>query len=633
MQFTGTVQRRTLTKALPAIALLVAGVATVPATSAAGATSAAPAMSAGATSSNHGAVYRTTTYRNPVSPYVGRTRADTYADPDVVRGKDGWWYAYATTDPLRSGETTPHFIPMSRSRDLVHWQYVGDAFSAATLPSWADKARGAALWAPDVHYAGNGQWRMYYVVTQTTVFAGPNDNAIGMATARSPLGPWTDSGGPVVGPRPGASGNPDDFLWTFDPEVVRDTNGTERIFYGSYYGGIFQQPLATNGKSTTGAATRIAIDNKYEGTYITRKNGYWYFFGSTANCCAGPTTGYSVHVARSRSLTGPYRDKDGLRIDVGGETGGTPVLYQNGNRWIGPGHNSMATDDRGQRWIVYHAIDRNKPYLNEPFGINRRPMLIDRIDWVRGWPVVRYGCGPSESVQRGPVIKTARKVTRTTGSHYFDCLEALASTGPGRLDRALSDEFNGGAPGAGWQTVRNPKVTVSGGFLQWPVEGTDLVGPGGNAGLLLRNAPRGNWTAQTSLTLNLGSDEVRNFQQAGLIAYVNDDLFTRLSKVAIFNTRQVEFGKEMPYANRLSFGGTIIGPPALTTWLRIVHRTNPRTGEHVLTAFSSRNGQTWTRGGAWTLPKDSQIKIGLESMGGAAPATTAMFDYFRVYRP
>jgi len=119
------------------------------------------------------------------------------------------------------------------------------------------------------------------------------------------------------------------------------------------------------------------------------------------------------------------------------------------------------------------------------------------------------------------------------------------------------------------------------------------------------------------------------------MAYVNDDLFTRLAKVAIWNTRQIEFGKEMPYATGLSYGGTIIGPPALTTWLRIVHRTNPRTGEHVLTAFSSRNGHTWTRGGAWTLPKGSQIKIGLEAMGGAPgePDTTAMFDYFHVYRP
>ena len=32
------------------------------------------------------------------------------------------------------------------------------------------------------------------------------------------------------------------------------------------------------------------------------------------------------------------------------------------------------------------------------------------------------------------------------------------------------------------------------------------------------------------------------------MVYVDDDLFTRLSHVAIWNTRQTEFGKEMPYA-------------------------------------------------------------------------------------
>jgi arabinan endo-1,5-alpha-L-arabinosidase len=585
----------------------------------------APAASAATT---------TSAYRNPVS----RSFADTYADPDVVRGKDGWWYGYATTDPLRSGETAPHYIPMSKSRDLVHWQYAGDAFSTATLPSWADKANGAALWAPDVHYT-NGQWRMYYVVTRTTVTPDLDDNAIGMATAPTPLGPWTDSGAPVVGPRRGGPGN--NFLWTFDPEVVRDVDGTEHLFYGSYYGGIFQQRLDGSGRQVVGAATRIAVDNKFEGAYITRQGGYWYLFASTANCCTGPTTGYSVEVGRSRNLTGPYVDKDGLRLDVGGDTGGTPVLYQNGNRWIGTGHNSMATDDRGQRWIVYHAIDRNVPYLTGTDGINRRPMLIDRIDWVHGWPVVRYGCGPSDSVQRGPAVRTAGKASSAaaSGNRSADCLQALASVGPGRLDRAASDEFNGGALAPGWQLLRSPAVTLGGGRLHWTVERTDLVGPANTAGVLLRNAPAGNWTIQTKLTLPLGTDDVRNYQQAGLVVYVNDDLFVRLTRVAIWNTRQTEFGKEMPFANRLSYGGTIVGPPAPTMWLRVVHRTDPRTGEHLLTPFSSRNGRAWTRGGTWTLPAGAALKIGLLSQGAGGsggetvPSATASFDYFRLYRP
>jgi arabinan endo-1,5-alpha-L-arabinosidase len=91
----------------------------------------------------------------------------------------------------------------------------------------------------------------------------------------------------------------------------------------------------------------------------------------------------------------------------------------------------------------------------------------------------------------------------------------------------------------------------------------------------------------------------------------------------------------MPYAGRLSYGGTIVGPPALTTWLRIVHRVNPANGEHLLTPFTSRDGHTWTRGGTWTLPAGSDIRVGLVSQGGqgAPPPATAAFDYFHVYRP
>jgi arabinan endo-1,5-alpha-L-arabinosidase len=203
---------------------------------------------------------------------------------------------------------------------------------------------------------------------------------------------------------------------------------------------------------------------------------------------------------------------------------------------------------------------------------------------------------------------------------------------PGRLLKNSSDEFNGSTPAPGWEEVRDPAATVEGGQLVWPVEATDLTGPGGDAGLLLRDVPSGNWTAETKLTIDLGTDTIRNFQQGGLIAYVNDDLFARLSHVAIWNTRQTEFGKEMPYAGRLSYGGTIVGPPAETTWLRLTHRTDPANGERELQASTSTDGRTWIRGGVWTLPAGSDVRIGLISHGRQeGDPATARFDYFRLY--
>src|SRR4051812_20607290 len=229
------------------------------------------------------------TYTNPVSAGF----ADTFADPSVIRGKDGWWYAYGTSDPLREGEGTRHLIPMSRSADLVTWEHVGDAFTEDTVPAWADRERGAALWAPDIRYV-DGRSRMYFVVTETPVTAEPNDNAIGVATAPTPTGPWTPSAEPVVGPRHG-TGGPGDFLWTFDPSQVVGPDGAEHLFYGSYYGGIWVTNLSDDGTRAVGDPVRVAIDNKFEGAYVVRRGGWWYLFASSANCCAGPTTGYSVH--------------------------------------------------------------------------------------------------------------------------------------------------------------------------------------------------------------------------------------------------------------------------------------------------------------------------------------------------
>ena len=725
------------------------------------------------------------TYTNPVS----KGFADTFADPSLIRGKDGWWYAYGTSDPLREGDdpAEPAQIPIARSHDLVSWSSVGDAFSSSNRPTWA--AAGAGLWAPDIRYV-DGQYRLYYVVTDTTGNASPNDNAIGVATAPTPAGPWTDSGAPVVEPRLVPGTDPDNYAWTFDPSTVTD-GGRQYLFYGSYNGGVFVQQLAGEGRTTVGKATQVAIDNKFEGAYAVQRDGYWYLFASTANCCAGPTTGYSVQVGRSKKITGPYVDAQGVPLTAS-RAGGTPVLTQNGNRWIGAGHNAVTTDLAGRDWIVYHAIDRADPYLNGTSGINERPMLVDRLDWVKGWPVVRAGKGPSSGEQQGPAtggrfatgfdsgvparwresgawterseqqaggfVSSAGAATllsgrlgtsgrveadqRSGGAAYGLSLRAGSSTVraqvdptagtlrltqqrpghkdpttdvdlpdgftadawhsvvlqvrdgeatasisnarlgdpvasveldlrgstkkveqagavaqgagvdvdnlsalpvakpvtklaptpvPDKLDKSASDSFSGSSLGSGWSWVRkDAAATVADGVLRWPTEAADLTGTSNSAGVLLRSPGSGDWAVETKLNIDLGIDDVRNYQQAGLVAYVDDDQFVRLSHVAIFNTRQTEFGHETPYAGGLSYGGTIVGPPAATTWLRLTHRVDPGNGEHELRAWTSRDGRTWVKGGVWTLPAGSDVKVGLVSHGGAG--ATAKFSYFRVYR-
>jgi len=547
----------------------------------------------------------TAAHANPIS----QSFADTFADPVIVPGGDGYYYAYGTTDPLREGEKVAHRIPIARSKNLVNWTYVGDAFSATQRPAFA--AENTSFWAPDVRRIGN-RWVMYVTVTETTV--APGASAIGAATAPTPTGPWTFVDTPVVAPRPSGDGG---WLWTFDPAMLATPDGRKFLYYGSYFGGIWVSELTPDGLHTTGTATRVAIDNKFEGAYVVRKNGWYYLFASSANCCAGPTTGYSVSAGRSRDPRGPFVDKLGQSLNVS-RAGGTPVIAPNGNRWVGTGHNGIVTDRLGQDWFVYHAIDRNDPYLDEPFGINERPMLLDRLDWINGWPTVRAGYWASD-------------VLRDKPNHPQGHVRPAPVPTPRRP--LFSDEFRGNALGAGWTFVRpDAAVTVAGGRLNWPVQGADLTGTSNNAGVLLRDAPKGRWIAETKLTLPLGEDTVRNYQQAGLIAYVNDDLFARLDVVAIWNTRQVEFGYEIPYAGALSYGGNIAGTPGLeTTWLRLAHRTDAG-GEHEYRAGVSRDGRHWTWGGVWTLPANTTPRIGLVAHGGANPPVTASFDYLRFSR-
>jgi hypothetical protein len=292
----------------------------------------------------------------------------------------------------------------------------------------------------------------------------------------------------------------------------------------------------------------------------------------------------------------------------------------------------------------------------------RLPATFDAAEWHNLAVEVRHGrltaelsearLGDQLAVVTARVPGNSGKVGVTAGTVsdvdnvsaaplYHPVVRAVPTPTPGSVLAAYSDEFNGGALGAGWDFIRpDPAVTVAGGSLNWPVQGADLVDcPGAippcvtdNAGVLLRTAPVGNYIAETKVTLDLGENSVRNYQQAGLIAYVNDDDFARLSSVAIWNTRQVEFGREMPYAGSTVFGGNIPGTPGVTTWLRLAHRIDPANGEHEYRAGVSRDGTNWTWGGVWTFPAGTTPRIGLVAHGGAAPPVVASFDYLRFSR-
>jgi beta-xylosidase len=106
----------------------------------------------------------------------------------------------AATDPIAHDPTlikqgayyydviaTRTYLPLRRSRDLVHWEFLGTVFTKP--PAWVVEALGTTpgdFWAPDISYF-NGRYHLYYAASQFAT----NNSVIGLATAKtlSPAGP------------------------------------------------------------------------------------------------------------------------------------------------------------------------------------------------------------------------------------------------------------------------------------------------------------------------------------------------------------------------------------------------------------------------------------------------------------
>ncbi|SDE17408.1 family 43 glycosylhydrolase [Glycomyces harbinensis] len=350
--------------------------------------------------------------------------ADAFSDPSIIQGKDGYWYAYATQTSLRKdnrgGEwDDQYFMPIMRSADLVDWEYVGEVFSRDNHPHWRDFDK-TYYWAPDVRYM-NGRYYLYYAAAGG---GGPR-NQIGLATAPTPAGPWTDIGQPVIAEDDGAN--------QIDPAVFVDDDGSKYLYYGSFKNaGVRAVELNAEGTAPVGESVQVVGARQGEAPYVVEREGWYYLFYSGLGCCEREKGGYPVFVGRSESPLGPFTDAEGDSL-TGLYPGGTIVNSPNGNRWVASGHSANVVDHSGQDWILVNGFDR----FEEDLTWGGRPTLMDRLDWVDGWPTVNAGAWSSDGPQTAPVG------TWDAGSRFEDGLAGFDTAGPGRW-KTGEDDLSGG---------------------------------------------------------------------------------------------------------------------------------------------------------------------------------------------
>lgn len=293
---------------------------------------------------------------------------------DPVMAKEGnTWYVFSTGPG----------ITFYSSTDMQHWRPEGRVFRDD--PAWAKRVApgfNGHIWAPDIHKHG-GSYYLYYSVSAF----GKNTSGIGVTTNKtldphSPDYRWVDQG-LVLQSVPGRD------LWNaIDPNVVEDDNGVAWLAFGSFWTGLKMVKLDSSHARIAEpqewhtiarrARPQFTPDEsggpaEIEAPFIFRKNGYYYLFASWGLCCQKEKSTYHVVIGRSRSVTGPYLDKNGKDMREGG---GSLVIGGNA-AWKGVGHNSAYTID-GKDYMVLHAYETADGYLQK---LKILPMSWDADQW------------------------------------------------------------------------------------------------------------------------------------------------------------------------------------------------------------------------------------------------------------
>jgi arabinan endo-1,5-alpha-L-arabinosidase len=269
--------------------------------------------------------------------------------------------------------TTGRGVSSLRSKDLVHWERGPAVFPEP--PKWITDVvpqQKGHFWAPDVIHH-DGRYLLYYSVSAL----GKRTSAIALASnpTLDPGDPeyrWTDHGIVI------RTDERSDYN-AIDPSVVRGHGGTLWLAFGSFWSGIKLIQLdPKTGKRIAPDSPVLALAHKeqIEAAALYQHGDDFYLFVNWGLCCRGVRSTYNIRVGRSRTITGPYLDKDGIDLLKGG---GSLLLGTEG-RFIGPGHAGILKD--GDRyWLSYHFYDGAE---------NGRPRLAIRpLEWAAdGWPRV-----------------------------------------------------------------------------------------------------------------------------------------------------------------------------------------------------------------------------------------------------
>ncbi len=289
-------------------------------------------------------------YRNPVCRGM-------HPDPSIVRVGEDYYM-------VNSSFIYFPCIPISHSRDLVHWKIIG---YGVTDRKWAEEylgelEGGRGFWAPDISYH-NG--RFYICATLRRNDDAPFIQTQMVTSSSRPEGPYET---PVI-----------HNVLGIDPSIFTDDDGKMYMLINR---GARIMEISEDGKQILSEPSLIWYGHSGhapEGPHLLKKDGYYYCFLAEG----GTGKGHMITAARSRNLFGPYEDCPY-----------NPIMHQRDE--IGSiqccGHGKPVQTPDG-RWFMVYLCSR---FLDGKWGMLGRETCLDEIKWTsEGWPVMNRGKGPS----------------------------------------------------------------------------------------------------------------------------------------------------------------------------------------------------------------------------------------------
>ncbi len=262
----------------------------------------------------------------PMDPVPGQRASFPWIrDTSITRGGDGNYYMTGTTGNLDA-------IHLWRSTDLKKWTYLTAAFKLDKSDPglWYNKAPGALLWAPEIHYLKGNYWIAWCL-----------NKKLGMGLLKSatgrPEGPYVQA---YEGNRAFVSPN-------IDASLFVDDDGTPYfVWQGRYLRKMNHEMNGFDGETVE----LMTVDNEqvgYEGVFLRKINGWYVVLAAEWNGGSNQADGsYDMMYAISKKITGPYTARR-----AGVPHGGHSTLFQDG----------------GGKWnLAFFGNDRTAPFRAMP---------------------------------------------------------------------------------------------------------------------------------------------------------------------------------------------------------------------------------------------------------------------------